>query len=72
MLIAIVFCIFLTSFQSRHPQISNDFIGMWTLEKCVAIPKDGKVNYPYGKKPVGQLLYDEKGNMMVHPTSISK
>lgn len=64
-LTAIVFCIFLTSFQSGHNQISNDFIGMWTLQKCVAIPKDGKVNYPYGEKPVGQLLYDEKGNMMV-------
>lgn len=64
-LTAIVFCIFLTSFQSEHNHVSNGFIGIWTLQKCVAITKDGKVNYPYGEKPVGQLLYDEKGNMMV-------
>lgn len=61
----IVLCIVLTSFQCEHNQITNDFIGIWTLQKCVAKQKDGKVNYPYGEKPVGQLLYDEKGNMMV-------
>jgi len=64
-LTAIVFCIFLTSFQNEHNMISNDFVGTWTLEKCVATQKDGKINYPYGEKPIGQLLYDEKGNMMV-------
>ena len=38
---------------------------MWTLIKCAGKQKDGKVDYPYGENPVGQLLYDSKGNMMV-------
>src|SRR5215471_1595280 len=46
-------------------QVQNDFVGTWTLQKCVAIQSDGNVNYPYGEKPVGQLSYDAKGNMMV-------
>src|SRR4051812_34967630 len=62
---AIALCIVLTSFQNEHNQISDDFIGIWTLQKCVVKQRDGKVDYPYGEKPVGQLLYDEKGNMMV-------
>jgi len=61
----IVISIVLTSFQSERDQVSNDFIGIWTLQKCVAIQKDGNVNYPYVENPVGQLFYDEKGNMMV-------
>jgi hypothetical protein len=38
---------------------------MWTLLKCVSYQTDGTVTFPYGEHPVGQLLYDRKGNMMV-------
>jgi hypothetical protein len=64
----IVVCIVLIAFRSEQGASPKDFIGIWRLEKCVAIQKDGKINYPYGEKPVGQLLYDEKGNMMVEIT----
>ena len=59
-----ILCLVFTSFQTGHHQISNDFVGIWALKKCVAISRDGEVNYPYGENPVGQLLYDERGNMM--------
>ena len=42
-----------------------DFAGIWELLQCIAVGADGKVNYPYGEKPLGQLFYNESGNMMV-------
>jgi hypothetical protein len=62
-LVVFVLCILVTSFRNDH-QISNDFVGIWTLRKCVTIGKNGEVNYPFGENAMGQLLYDEKGNMM--------
>jgi len=53
------------SFQNKGKNTSPDFIGTWTLLKCVAYQADGALLYPYGEHPVGQLLYDRKGNMMV-------
>jgi lipocalin-like protein len=53
-----------TSFHNRE-NTSPDFVGMWTLLKCVSYQTDGTVSYPYGEHPVGQLFYDSKGNMMV-------
>ena len=53
------------SFQNKGKNTSPDFIGMWTLLKCVAYQPDGALIYPYGEHPVGQLFYDRKGNMMV-------
>ena len=46
-------------------ELMKQFIGTWTLIKCTAIQKDGKITFPYGEKPIGQILYDTKGNMMV-------
>jgi len=46
-------------------ELMKQFIGTWTLIKCIAIQKDGKITFPYGEKPIGQILYDTKGNMMV-------
>lgn len=63
--ILIVICIVLASCQGKRNPGSNSFVGIWTLQKCVGIQKDGKVYYPYGEKPTGELLYDAKGNMMV-------
>ena len=57
--------IFLLSFQTKQSKDdSNNFVGIWTLVKCVAKQPDGKITYPFGENPVGQLLYDGKGNMM--------
>jgi len=46
-------------------ELMKQFIGTWTLIKCVAIQQDGEITFPYGEKPLGQILYDTKGNMMV-------
>ena len=46
-------------------ELARQFIGTWTLAKCIAIQMDGKISFPYGEKPLGQILYDTKGNMMV-------
>ena len=55
--------------QNTQPQTNQvlieQFIGTWKLIKCIAIQKDGKITFPYGEKPLGQILYDTKGNMMV-------
>ena len=49
----------------KHSKLMNQFIGTWTLIKFAAIQQDGKITYPYGEKPIGQILYDTNGNMMV-------
>jgi len=62
---AIILYVVLTSFQGEHRQILNGFTGIWKLQECIATQRDGKVSYPYGEKPVGQLSYEKSGNMMV-------
>src|SRR5258705_700159 len=59
------FIILVSCHEKPDKEGSNNFIGTWTLVKCIAIEKDGKITYPYGEKPTGQILYDTKGNMMV-------
>jgi hypothetical protein len=54
-----------TQTQSNQDELYNQFIGTWTLLKCTAIEKDGKTTFPYGEKPIGQILYDKNWNMMV-------
>jgi hypothetical protein len=54
-----------TSFHKKEKNTTPDFIGMWTLLKCVSYQVDGTMAYPYGEHPAGQLVYDRKGNMMV-------
>jgi hypothetical protein len=39
------------------------FIGVWKLLSCERRFADGKVDYPYGEKPVGRLTYDSAGRM---------
>jgi hypothetical protein len=39
------------------------FIGVWKLLSCERRFADGKVDYPYGEKPVGRLTYDRTGRM---------
>ena len=63
-LITVVILTVFSSFKKKN-NTSPAFIGIWTLLKCVSYGQDGKVTYPYGENPLGQLLYDAKGNMMV-------
>jgi hypothetical protein len=65
LLIFIVILTSLTAFHKKGKSTPPDFIGIWTLLKCVSYQTDGTITYPYGEHPVGQLLYDAKGNMMV-------
>jgi Lipocalin-like domain len=45
------------------PAIRNRFIGVWKLIRCERKYNDGKVDYPYGEKPVGRITYDKAGRM---------
>jgi Lipocalin-like domain len=39
------------------------FIGVWSLVSCERRYKDGRIDYPYGEKPVGRITYDKAGRM---------
>jgi hypothetical protein len=46
--------------------IRDQLIGTWRLISVCAIRQsDGEVKYPFGKRSVGQLMYDSAGNMSV-------
>ena len=36
--------------------------GAWRLLECYGKWSDGRISYPYGKDPAGQLIYDGNGN----------
>jgi hypothetical protein len=38
-------------------------IGVWKLIGCERKSKDGRIDYPYGEKPVGRITYDKAGRM---------
>ncbi len=38
------------------------FIGTWHLVECYGKWSDGRISYPYGENPEGQLIYDGHGN----------
>jgi hypothetical protein len=49
-LILLVLLFFIMSCQDRlDKNISSNFIGTWTLIKCIAIRQDGKITFPYGE-----------------------
>ena len=60
-----LFIIFVSCQERPDKDISSNFIGTWILIKCIVIQKDGKISFPYGEKPMGQIVYDTKGNMSV-------
>ena len=64
-LILAVIVIAFTSFNKTGKNSSPGFVGIWTLLRCVSYQTDGTVTCPYGEHPVGQMLYDRDGNMMV-------
>jgi Lipocalin-like domain len=41
------------------------FLGSWRLETFERKTNAGEITYPYGKHPVGQLIYDTQGHMSV-------
>ena len=41
---------------------SDRFAGTWRLLECYGKWSDGRISYPYGAKPEGQLIYDGHGN----------
>ena len=41
---------------------SDNFAGTWRLLECYGKWSDGRISYPYGDKPEGQLIYDGHGN----------
>ena len=41
---------------------SDRFVGTWRFLECYGKWSDGRISYPYGDKPEGQLIYDGHGN----------
>lgn len=46
-----------------RPVVRDRFIGVWKLVSCERKFTDGRVEYPYGEKPVGRITYDKAGRM---------
>ena len=46
-----------------EPAARDRFIGVWRLIRCERKSKDGRIEYPYGEKPVGRITYDRAGRM---------
>ena len=45
------------------PIARDRFIGVWRLVSCERKAGDGRVEYPYGERPVGRITYDKAGRM---------
>ena len=43
--------------------LKSRFIGVWKLIRFERKLKDGRMEYPYGEKPVGRITYDKAGRM---------
>lgn len=43
---------------------NNRFEGCWKLRSCVRTLRDGKTLYPFGRNPVGRLVYEKSGRMI--------
>lgn len=44
---------------------SQQFVGSWELQEWTIESKDGKKDFPFGKDAIGQINYDNNGNMSV-------
>ena len=42
--------------------VKEKFMGTWRLMECYGSWSDGRISYPYGKEPEGQLIYDGHDN----------
>jgi len=45
------------------PPARERFIGVWKLVSCERKSTDGRIEFPYGQKPVGRITYDRAGRM---------
>ena len=45
------------------PKVRDQFVGVYQLISCERKFKDGRIEYPYGQKPVGRITYDKAGRM---------
>src|SRR4051794_18579338 len=45
------------------PAAQDRFVGVWKLVSCERKRTDGRMDFPYGKEPVGRLTYDKTGRM---------
>jgi len=45
------------------PAVRNRFLGVWRLISCERKSADGRLDYPYGERPVGRITYDKAGRM---------
>ncbi|NEO13878.1 MULTISPECIES: lipocalin-like domain-containing protein [unclassified Moorena] len=44
--------------------VSKDaFVGTWKLAELKSVDKEQKISYPYGKNPVGHIIYTKEGYM---------
>ena len=61
-------CLFpLASGRTSAAAEREKFIGVWKLTSGVATDEvTGEVRYPWGKNPVGRLIYDEAGRVFEH------
>ncbi|WP_424102388.1 lipocalin-like domain-containing protein [Moorena producens] len=47
-----------------HSIVSKDaFVGTWKLIELKSVDKEQKISYPYGKNPVGHIIYTKEGYM---------
>ena len=46
--------------------ISTKLIGAWTLQSVVTTDVGGNRTTPYGRSPIGQIVYTDTGRMGVH------
>lgn len=44
---------------------STAVVGTWTLESWEVVDANGAVDYPFGRTPIGYLMYDPAGYMSV-------
>jgi hypothetical protein len=65
-----ILVIFLTGFSNRRqPPVADPsaakLVGTWKITSFEDRPANGPVKYPYGKTPVGLLIYDSTGHMSI-------
>ncbi len=46
--------------------VSDKFIGAWTLQSLVTTDADGNETNPYGRSPIGQIVYTDTGRVALH------
>ena len=44
---------------------STALVGTWTLESWEVVDESGAVDHPFGRKPVGYIMYDPEGYVSV-------